>query len=52
MNLFADAGLPQGVETGSIGVILAQPDQSKHLETATFKVHDQFVDMCNLRTET
>ncbi len=31
----------QGMPVRSIGVIQAQPDQSKHLETATFHVHDQ-----------
>lgn len=37
---------------GKIGVIAANPAQSKHLETATMKLHGIEVDFCNLRHET
>jgi tRNA nucleotidyltransferase (CCA-adding enzyme) len=37
---------------GKIGVIAANPAQSKHLETATTKVFGIEVDFCNLRHET
>jgi len=37
---------------GKIGVILANPSQSKHLETATMKIFGNDVDFCNLRHET
>ena len=36
---------------GKIGVIAANPAQSKHLETATMKIHGSEVDFCNLRHE-
>jgi hypothetical protein len=41
-----------GERTTSIGVIAANPDQSKHLETATTRVLDVWVDFVHLRTET
>lgn len=34
-----------------VGVIQANPEQSKHLQTATWKVHGVMVDASNLRTE-
>ena len=34
-----------------VGVIHANPDQSKHLETATVKVHGRDIDLVNLRAE-
>eukprot|EP00980_Cylindrotheca_fusiformis_P008426 scaffold1784_cov116-Cylindrotheca_fusiformis.AAC.6 len=37
---------------GRIGVIAANPAQSKHLETATVKVFGIEVDFCNMRHET
>jgi len=37
--------------TGGIGVISANPEQSKHLETATMKIFDQEIDFVNLRSE-
>lgn len=37
---------------GKIGVIAANPAQSKHLETATMKIHGIEVDFSNLRHET
>lgn len=40
-----------GEKTSSIGVIQANPEQSKHLETATTRVYDIWVDFVNLRTE-
>ncbi|EFJ21948.1 hypothetical protein SELMODRAFT_151539 [Selaginella moellendorffii] len=41
-----------GEETKSVGVILSNPDQSKHLETARMKIEDVWVDFVNLRAET
>jgi tRNA nucleotidyltransferase (CCA-adding enzyme) len=38
-------------KTGSIGVISANPEQSKHLETATMKIYGQEIDFVNLRSE-
>lgn len=40
-----------GVETGTISKIAQNPDQSKHLETATFKVFGLDIDLVNLRSE-
>ncbi|KAF8167836.1 hypothetical protein B0H34DRAFT_683268 [Crassisporium funariophilum] len=41
----------KGVEMGSITKIEQNPDQSKHLETATFKVFGLDIDLVNLRSE-
>eukprot|EP00611_Tribonema_gayanum_P001254 TRINITY_DN10929_c0_g1_i1.p1 TRINITY_DN10929_c0_g1~~TRINITY_DN10929_c0_g1_i1.p1 ORF type:complete len:551 (-),score=136.16 TRINITY_DN10929_c0_g1_i1:755-2407(-) len=41
----------KGEQTRTIGVIQANPQQSKHLETATVKVLDMPIDFVNLRTE-
>ncbi|XP_024541362.1 putative CCA tRNA nucleotidyltransferase 2 [Selaginella moellendorffii] len=41
-----------GEETKNVGVILSNPDQSKHLETARMKIEDVWVDFVNLRAET
>ena len=38
-------------KASTLGVIAANPSQSKHLETATMKVHGIAVDFCNLRTK-
>lgn len=35
-----------------MGVIPANPDQSKHLETATLRLHGLSIDMVHLRNET
>lgn len=40
-----------GEDTRSIGIIQSNPEQSKHLETATMKVCGLWVDFVNLRTE-
>ena len=40
-----------GYEEHKIGVIQANPDQSKHLETATVRILGTFVDCVNLRSE-
>jgi tRNA nucleotidyltransferase/poly(A) polymerase len=40
-----------GHETHHIGVIQSNPEQSKHLETATVKVLGVWVDFVNLRSE-
>jgi len=42
----------QGHKAKAIGVIKMNPDQSKHLETATVQLFDQWVDFVNLRSET
>lgn len=41
-----------GMEKGSIGLIQRNPDQSKHLETATMRILGISIDIVNLRTET
>lgn len=41
----------KGVETGTISRIAQNPEQSKHLETATFKVFGVDIDLVNLRSE-
>jgi Poly A polymerase head domain len=41
----------QGQEKSGMGVIAANPDQSKHLETATLKLHGLSIDMVHLRNE-
>ncbi|KAG6837904.1 hypothetical protein H0H93_013057 [Arthromyces matolae] len=41
----------KGIETGSISKIAQNPDQSKHLETATFKFLGLDIDLVNLRSE-
>jgi len=35
-----------------VGIIKANPDQSKHLETATMQLGSGWVDFVNLRAET
>jgi len=40
-----------GFSIGSIGKIQANPSQSKHLETATVKMFDLWIDFVNLRSE-
>eukprot|EP01041_Mallomonas_annulata_P004336 gene4336-8629_t len=42
----------QGKETRSIALIQANPDQSKHLETANLRVFGFEIDCVNLRAET
>jgi len=41
-----------GEEKKKFGVIKANPDQSKHLETATINIKGTWIDFVNLRTET
>ena len=41
----------RGGEIGSVGVIKSNPDQSKHLETATVRVLGFELDFVNLRAE-
>jgi tRNA nucleotidyltransferase/poly(A) polymerase len=43
--------IEKGLNTKSISVIKANPDQSKHLETATIKIFGLPIDFVNLRTE-
>jgi hypothetical protein len=40
-----------GPKTSSVGVIQANPVQSKHLETATTRILDMWLDFANLRTD-
>ena len=40
-----------GRDTVNVGVVLANPEKSKHLETATMKVGNYFIDFVNLRAE-
>lgn len=37
---------------GKIAVIQANPEQSKHLETARMRIKDTWIDLVNLRSET
>ena len=48
VNAYLEA---QGMETKGIGVIQSNPEQSKHLETATMRVRDVWLDLVNLRSE-
>lgn len=41
----------KGVRAGTISKIAVNPDQSKHLETATFKIFGLDIDLVNLRSE-
>eukprot|EP00934_Nitzschia_sp_Nitz4_P001910 Nitzschia sp. Nitz4//scaffold213_size37731//33675//35714//NITZ4_007726-RA/size37731-processed-gene-0.15-mRNA-1//-1//CDS//3329542083//1910//frame0 len=41
----------EGEETHTVGVVLRNPEKSKHLETATMKVGEMWIDFVNLRTE-
>ncbi|XP_073023389.1 tRNA nucleotidyltransferase cca2-like isoform X1 [Primulina eburnea] len=40
-----------GEETKGVGLILSNPDQSKHLETARMRLFDVWIDFVNLRSE-
>uniref|UniRef100_A0A7S2EN92 Poly A polymerase head domain-containing protein n=1 Tax=Trieres chinensis TaxID=1514140 RepID=A0A7S2EN92_TRICV len=40
-----------GREAHSVGVVLKNPEKSKHLETATMKVGEFWIDFVNLRAE-
>ena len=40
-----------GEETHTVGVVLKNPEKSKHLETATMKVGTFWIDFVNLRAE-
>jgi tRNA nucleotidyltransferase/poly(A) polymerase len=41
----------KGEDTVTVGVVLKNPEKSKHLETATMKVESFWVDFVNLRAE-
>ncbi|KAE9409338.1 hypothetical protein BT96DRAFT_848716 [Gymnopus androsaceus JB14] len=47
----AEFAKKQDIEVGTIGKIAQNPDQSKHLETATFKMFGLELDLVNLRSE-
>ena len=49
-KLLNDKLHPDGVKKG-YGVIKSNSEKSKHLETATIRVHGMFVDLVNLRSE-
>ncbi|GMF54122.1 unnamed protein product [Phytophthora fragariaefolia] len=51
VNAFEEA---QGRQARAVGVIKANPEQSKHLETATMQIGEgqRWVDLVNLRAET
>lgn len=40
-----------GRETHSVGVVMKNPEKSKHLETATMRVNNYWIDFVNLRAE-
>eukprot|EP00804_Cyclotella_cryptica_P020631 CCRYP_003459-RA/>CCRYP_003459-RA protein AED:0.01 eAED:0.01 QI:558/1/1/1/1/1/2/463/796 len=40
-----------GRETHSVGVVLKNPEKSKHLETATMRINNYWIDFVNLRAE-
>lgn len=42
----------RGVETGNVGKVAANPEQSKHLETGTTRVMGLECDFVGLRSET
>ena len=46
-----DFAQSNGMQLGTIAKIEQNPDQSKHLETATMKVHGLDIDLVNLRSE-
>lgn len=41
----------RGEETHKVGVVLTNPEMSKHLETATLSIGNFWIDFVNLRTE-
>mmetsp|Transcript_5862 Transcript_5862/g.12017 ORF Transcript_5862/g.12017 Transcript_5862/m.12017 type:complete len:884 (+) Transcript_5862:335-2986(+) len=41
----------RGRKTHSVGVVLKNPEKSKHLETATMRVNNYWIDFVNLRAE-
>ncbi len=43
--------LYQGSDKKKFGVIKANSEKSKHLETATIRVHGMMIDLVNLRSE-
>jgi tRNA nucleotidyltransferase/poly(A) polymerase len=53
INLVQFSTLPSTVDqkTVSVGVVLKNPEKSKHLETATMKVGSSWVNFGNLRAE-
>lgn len=49
VNLYLQAKEKQSAK---IAVIQANPEQSKHLETARMKINETWIDLVNLRSET
>lgn len=46
-----DFAARKGIQAGTISKITQNPDQSKHLETATLKIFGMDIDLVNLRSE-
>lgn len=51
-SLVREYMLENNIDVDDIGVIKANPDQSKHLETAVLKIYGISIDFVNLRKET
>ncbi|KAH0472520.1 MAG: uncharacterized protein KVP18_004722 [Porospora cf. gigantea A] len=51
IDLFSDWLKTKDVTCSSVGVISRNPEQSKHLETATARILGLDIDFCNLRSE-
>ena len=49
--LLAEYASVQGKETHNVAIIMSNPEQSKHLETARMKIHGLWIDLVNLRSE-
>jgi tRNA nucleotidyltransferase/poly(A) polymerase len=49
--LFNNFLMAQGYSTSSIGVVGANPEQSKHLQTAIVTILDRKIDFVNMRSE-
>ncbi|GLB36528.1 putative tRNA nucleotidyltransferase poly(A) polymerase family protein [Lyophyllum shimeji] len=50
-NHLAEFARNKGIKTGNISKIAQNPEQSKHLETATFRFLGLDIDLVNLRSE-
>ena len=50
-SFFFSSPLCKGEETHKVGVVLTNPEMSKHLETATLSIGNFWIDFVNLRTE-
>jgi tRNA nucleotidyltransferase (CCA-adding enzyme) len=50
-KLIKEHSITSEVQSSGFGVIKANSEKSKHLETATIRVEDQWIDLVNLRSE-